>query len=68
MDVRFDFDIDDLDSMVKNEAMAVAKERARGMRCKRHGQAPDLKLKGAQIVVDACCQKFADEVSSAISD
>jgi len=29
MDVRFDFDIDDLDSMVKNEAMAVAKERAR---------------------------------------
>jgi hypothetical protein len=68
IDVKMDFDPDDLPNMVLDEALATAKQRAQFMRCSTHGEAPELKLEGAQVTVSACCQKFAEEVGEAISD
>jgi hypothetical protein len=68
MDVKMDFDPDHLTDMVLQEGLAAAKERAQFLRCQTHGEAPELKLDGANITVSACCQKFAEEVGEAIAD
>ena len=68
IDVKMNFDPDDLENIVLQEGLAAAKERAASMQCKVHGEAPVLKLEGAQVTISACCDEFAEQVAEAVSD
>jgi hypothetical protein len=66
--VTTDFDVNKAARMVRQQALAVAQQRSRSMRCNRHDKAPTIKIDGDQLNVSACCQEFAEEVGRAIRD